>query len=200
MIFKTFVYGAAVIPFVFFAEYYVLKLFVKFNLSPAAAYSPLLIFTLAGIEEYFKYSAAKTAALKSKYFDEPVDALIYLVTAALGFAALENAIYVFDGFTQKEFLPTLLSGNFRFLGASLVHVVSSAALGTSIAFSFFHKKHTKINIFLGFCTAALLHGLYNYFILKNSGGIFTVFLAVWVFAAIIIYIFEKIKRMPKPAN
>ena len=48
---------------------------------------------LAYIEEAVKYLAAKTSALRSKAFDEPVDAMVYLVVAALGFAAPQNNCY-----------------------------------------------------------------------------------------------------------
>lgn len=193
-IFKTFLAGAATIPVVFFIEYGLLKIFLKFNLIDAASYSLLFIFALAGVEEYFKYFAAKHAALNKKYFDEPIDGLIYLITAALGFAALENAIYIFQTFLNKGVLPGFLSGNLRFLGASLIHVVSSGFLGAGIAFSFFHKENLKRNLLMGFVAATLLHGLFNYFIIKNSNNIFEVFLGVWVFAIIIIYIFEKLKN------
>src|SRR3989344_2611068 len=52
----------------------------------------LQLFNIVGfafLEEIVKTSAAFFTALRSKYFDEPVDAMIYLITAALGFAALE---------------------------------------------------------------------------------------------------------------
>ena len=44
----------------------------------------------AGIEEIVKLLVVYFIALRSKFLDEPVDAMIYLITAALGFAAMEN--------------------------------------------------------------------------------------------------------------
>lgn len=148
MIFKTFLAGAAVIPAVALIQYILLEIFSKFNLTGlnltnAANYSFPIILTLAAVEEYFKYFAAKQTALNKKDFDEPVDALIYLITAALGFSAVENAIYIFQGFGIKGLTPTIVSGNFRFLGASLIHIISSAAIGAGIAFSFFHPARGK---------------------------------------------------------
>lgn len=221
MIFKTFLAGAAVIPAVFLIEYALLTIFLRFNLTGAANHSLPFIFALAAVEEYFKYFAAKYTALNKKDFDEPVDALIYLITAALGFSAVENAIYIFQGFGIKGLTPSIISGNFRFLGASLIHIISSAAIGAGIAFSFFHntsknsfknkkndninkdeglwgdanKKRLKRNIIFGFLTAILLHSFFNYFIIKSRDNIFNVFLGVWILALIIIYIFEKIKRI-----
>ena len=45
---------------------------------------------LALIEELFKFLGAYAAVHKDPAFDEPVDAMIYTVTAALGFATVEN--------------------------------------------------------------------------------------------------------------
>lgn len=195
MLLKTFFAGAAVIPAVFLIEYGFFKLFLNLNLTTASNYSLGLIFALAATEEYFKYFAAKQAALNNKkIFDEPIDALIYLITAAMGFAALENTIYIFQGFVEKGMLPAILSGNFRFLGATLIHAISSAAIGVGIAFSFFHKENAQRNLAVGFLTAVLLHSFFNYFIINSGDNIFKVFLGVWILAIILIYLFEKIKN------
>lgn len=194
IILLTFLAGMFTIPAAFLTEYGIYKMFLKLNLAKIGSVSIPLIFILAGVEEYFKYLAAKYTALKRKCFDEPVDAMVYLITAALGFAAIENSLYIFQGFTNSGILVGLFSGNLRFLGASLVHVVSSGALGASIAFSFFHKKNLKRNLFFGFCTAIILHGAFNYFIISTEGSLFKIFLTVWVFTAAILYVFERVKK------
>ena len=221
-IFLTFLAGAGVIPIVFLIEYGLLKFFAYFNLATMNSYPVFLIFIYAGVEEYFKYYAAKKAALEKKDFDEPIDAIIYLITAALGFAALENILFIFKEFTDRGLTEGLLSGNLRFLGASLVHVVSSGFIGASIAFSLFSplrkslpwlqfktdppqaqieeianevkKEHLKRNVLIGFILAALLHGFFNYFIMNSEENIFRIFLTVWIFAVIIIYLFERLKQ------
>src|SRR3989338_3039999 len=48
----------------------------------------------ASAEEIIKYLAVLIILAKSNYIDEPVDWPIYLITAALGFAALENAMFL----------------------------------------------------------------------------------------------------------
>lgn len=194
VLFQTFVAGAAVIPVVFIVESSLYELFLKFNLTSANPYSFLFIFVLAATEEFFKFTAAYWAALRKKFFDEPADALIYMITAALGFSAIENAMYIYQTIASKSVTIGIFSGNLRFLGASLVHIISSAFIGASIAFSFFHKEHKTRNAVLGFVFAILLHSLFNYFIIKTEENIFKVFFGIWVFAIIIIYIFEKIKK------
>ena len=55
-------------------------------------------FIVAGfVEEYFKYLVVRFKVLNSPEFDEPVDAMIYMIIAGLGFAALENILYLHLG-------------------------------------------------------------------------------------------------------
>src|SRR3989344_4723949 len=51
-----------------------------------------LLFAWAVLEEGFKIGAA-LLALRSRALDEPIDAVMYMVAAALGFAAMENALF-----------------------------------------------------------------------------------------------------------
>lgn len=193
-IFLTLLAGAGVVPFAFLAENAALAIFTKFNWATLNYYPLALIFIFAGIEEYFKYFAAKKVALEKKDFNEPVDALIYLITAALGFAAAENSIFIFKELSRNGLVAGFLSGNLRFLGASLLHIVSSGFIGASVAFSFFHKQHRQRNVIIGFILATVLHAFFNYFIIDGKNSIFKIFSGVWIFAIIIIYLFEKIKH------
>src|SRR3989344_7863066 len=54
----------------------------------------LLLVAWAAVEEIFKFAAAYFTALRSRVFDEPLDAVIYLVTEALAFAAFENMLFL----------------------------------------------------------------------------------------------------------
>ncbi|MEK7558273.1 MAG: PrsW family glutamic-type intramembrane protease, partial [Patescibacteria group bacterium] len=54
----------------------------------------LLITAWSAIEEVAKYGAAYFIALKTRFLDEPMDYVIYMITVALGFAALENTLFL----------------------------------------------------------------------------------------------------------
>ncbi len=153
----------------------------------------------AFIEEFVKYIAAYVAALKNKQCDEPIDMMIYMITAALGFSAVENFLFllnvlVTDGTTSSSFLFT---GNLRFLGATLLHTVTSALLGAFLGFAFYRNKWLKkIAWFLGLIASTALHVLFNFFIIVNEGGnVLRVLICLWAVAMIIIFIFEVIKRL-----
>jgi protease PrsW len=158
---------------------------------------PLIAWAL--IEEFVKYAAAYVAALKNKNFDEPIDAMIYMITAALGFAAVENFLFLInvlhtDNFALGSFL---LTGNLRFLGATLLHTVTSAILGAFLSFSFYRgAKFKLLSGIVGLVVATALHALFNFFIIINEGsGVFRVLVVLWMFAMLVIFLFEIVKRL-----
>lgn len=157
-----------------------------------------LFFVWALIEEFVKYLAALIAAFRSKQFDEPVDSMIYMITAALGFAAVENSLFLLKtlniGMNGFEFL---LNGNLRFLGATLLHIFSSAVIGAAIGLSFQMTGWKKsLRIILGVLLASLLHAFFNFFIIINNGqNIFKILIILWVSTVAIIILFEKIKKI-----
>ncbi len=64
---------------------------------------------VALIEELVKYKAAKIGAWKHPAFNYKFDAIVYCMASALGFAALENIIYVFDGGITVAVMRAILS-------------------------------------------------------------------------------------------
>ncbi|KKT81379.1 MAG: hypothetical protein A2V96_02440 [Candidatus Yonathbacteria bacterium RBG_16_43_6] len=164
---------------------------IKLSLVPPSA-DVLKNFLLASSEEIGKYLTVFLIAFHSKYFDEPIDAVIYLITAALGFTAMENVLYLLKDLTQSGGLETILNGNLRFLGATILHTVSSAFVGIALAFSFSASRFIKsIVITIGLLVAILLHTHFNLSIIEAYGtiNILSVFSQYWaVIIGIIILI------------
>ncbi len=151
----------------------------------------------AAAEEILKFLAAWVIALRSKAFDEPVDAFIYLTTAALGFAALENTFFTLTPLLHNDPIQSILTGNMRFIGASLLHIVTSGTLAIFIGLSYYKKPWLKrVATGVGLFLAITLHAIFNFFIMINEGsGTFIVFASVWVAIIIIIFSLEKIKSI-----
>lgn len=164
--------------------------------------------TWASVEEVLKFLAVFIVALHTKAYDEPIDAVIYMMCAALGFAALENTLFILHNTTSvmsnlgTGVLSTVFITNLRFIGANLLHVVASSIIGIALAWSFYKTKQEKVVWTLGgIVTAIILHTLFNLFIIDNSGkGIFLVFLIVWLTMIGFILVFEKIKKMSVPVT
>ncbi len=169
----------------------------------AAAYLPmgsLLLFAWAAIEEVVKFLVAWVVVLRRREVDEPMDFPIYLITVSLGFAALENAFFLFHPVSDGNFFTGLVTGDLRFIGATLVHVLSTSIIGGALAFAYYRERSEKIlfGIF-GVILAILLHGFFNFLILTSgSSGVLTVFLGVWAGIIFILLGLERIKSMHPP--
>lgn len=160
---------------------------------------PFFIYFLwAGLEEIFKYSAAYFAALRNPVNDEPIDPVIYMIIAALGFAALENSLYLIDPISQKLVVDSVVIANLRFIGATLLHVVSSATVGIFLAFSFYKPiKQKVIYLIVGLFFATLLHSMFNIVLIskKDIGGPIMALFITWIAAMVLIMVFEKVKKI-----
>lgn len=149
----------------------------------------------AATEELFKFAAAYLGGLRWAAFDEPLDAVIYLVTAALGFSAAENALFLLTPVMQGDVLRSVVTGDLRFIGASLLHTLASGTVGLAIALSF-NKPAAARRLFAvcGVILAIALHTLFNFFILGEGGGAtFGVFLIIWVGIIAALLMVERIK-------
>lgn len=169
MILKIFFYGMiAAIPAILL-EMGIVGEMSRLNLSPILLSILSIFIGVALVEEFLKYLVVRGKVLRSSEFDEPIDVLLYMIIAALGFAASENILILFS------LGPTFLLGEalsitaFRFLGATFLHVLSSGVLGFFLALSFFDLKNRGKFLLLGIALATLLHGIYNFAIIEVEG-------------------------------
>ena len=151
----------------------------------------------ATIEEIIKYLAVVIILAKTKYIKTPIDWPIFLITSALGFAALENMLFLIEPITLGHSTVGLLTGQLRFLGSTLLHTVSSGIIGISIGLSFYMNWPKKrLYILIGIISAIALHSVFNFFIMKSGGSeSLKVFTFLWVATIINLLLFEKLRRM-----
>ena len=188
---STFIAGMFAVPIAMILEYLVLL--------PAGLVGSFSFLVWAFIEEILKYGAARKTAFCKSCFDEPIDAVIYMITAALGFASLENTLFIIKTFNDGGILSGVDIGNMRFIGATLLHTASSAIVGAFIAFSLRkNKKNMKRNTIIGIVVAGLLHFAFNYLIIESGGGnILKVLMPLWFIIIVLIFVFEKVKSNVK---
>lgn len=158
--------------------------------------SKLLVIIWAAMEEMIKYSVVALVALKRPR-NQPIDFPVFMIVAALGFAAMENTLFLISPITSHQFTAGLLTGNLRFLGATLLHAVSSALIGIGIGLSFTESwVMKKVYLFGGILAAVTVHTLFNLFIIRNNGqNFFSVFAFLWIVSVIVLLLFEKLRRM-----
>jgi RsiW-degrading membrane proteinase PrsW (M82 family) len=194
LILKIFVYGMAITILVAGIEYGLGKLI----LSPDPTLIQHLIYffiIIALTEEAAKYFVVRCSACKSKEFDEPIDAMIYMVVAGLGFAAVENILILFPTSSPTIFQDTIWISIARFLSATLLHALTAANIGFFASLAFFKKKHKFRYVPIGLFIATVFHGIYNFGINRS---VFTqqimIPTAVLVFLFIIVSIQFSIAR------
>lgn len=111
-------------------------------------------FFCAGLtEELFKYGIVTLFCMRHKEFDEPMDGIVYGAVASLGFATLENILYVSQGGGGAAVM--------RALSAVPCHASMGAVMGYFVGQAKFNpQKRTKL-MALGFFVPMLLHGAYD---------------------------------------
>ncbi len=150
-------------------------------------FSPPLIFALAGVEELIKFLVVYLWVSSRKEFDEPIDAMIYMIIAALGFATVENIASVAQSINGFELIVL------RFLGATLLHSLSSALVGFYWAISIARGSGTAKAIITGLLLATLLHSVFNGLVLIYGPAFQTTLFLAFI-AFFILNDFEKIKK------
>lgn len=158
------------------------------------------IFIIGFIEEIFKYLIVRIRVIRSSHFDEPIDAMLYLIIASLGIAAGENvgSIIKTVHFNEAIYLSIL-----RLLTAIFLHTLTAAIIGFFLALSLRFKKIKRISIVsLGLIIAIVFHALYDISLVKieYTSSIFDFFIPIGIIAlmAIIVYFFLiKVKKMPR---
>ncbi len=168
-----------------------------------ATYNVIYWFLVISLtEEVFKFCVVKFKVLNSPALDEPLDLMLYMVVSALGFAAVENILYLFQPASallswEKLVEMTLVLSLVRFVGATFLHTLSSAVVGYFLALevSSPHKKFLFTES--GLIIAVLLHGIYDLLIMKlqDYQTLLSLSSILLMFGFVTFIGFEKLKKM-----
>lgn len=184
----SFLSGMAIVFLVLPLEKFVFLIFPSISI--------VTVLLWASVEEIVKYITSYFSALRNKEMDEPIDAIIYMITIALGFSAMENALFLSNLIGVRSFAQSIITGNSRFLGATLLHVASSAVVGVMVALSYYKKPLTKkIFLYTGLGMAITLHTIFNLLIIKLENNLFLIFAGVWVLIVLLLVLIEKVKNV-----
>jgi len=147
-------------------------------------------------EELFKYLVVRFSVLRSKEFDEPVDAMIYMIIAGLGFAAVENILILWSLKAPYLIEQTTIALIGRFLGATFLHALACANIGFFIALSYFRVRKKKLLFIAGLLSSAVLHGAYNLGITMEGGiGLIIVGVVLLSLCILVLAEFHEIKKL-----
>ena len=120
--------------------------------------------SIALVEEFSKFIVVILLFYHKSFFDEPFDGITYAVMISMGFATLENVMYVF-GMSDNGYRTALM----RMLTAIPAHASFAVVMGYFIGLARFKGELEPFYLFIGLFGATLLHGTYDFLLLYDSG-------------------------------
>ncbi len=122
-----------------------------------AGYNAFLVAAL--VEEAFKYLALFLIIWKSPEFNEKFDGIVYAVFISLGFAAVENVLYVIDGGVK--------TGLIRAITAVPAHALFGVMMGYYFGIARMYSELRKESMWKAFLIPFALHGIYDFLLMSN---------------------------------
>jgi len=121
-------------------------------------------------EEGFKYIAFLLFFWNSRNFNEKFDGIVYSVYISLGFAAIENILYVYAGGYQV--------GIIRAITAVPAHALFGIVMGYHFSHARFYRDRRLKQLLLAFLVPFLWHGFYDFLILGKKEILILIFIPV----------------------
>jgi len=112
------------------------------------------------IEECSKFFLLLCLIWKNSEFNERFDGIVYAVFVSMGFAFVENALYIFDD--TSSYIPTFIA---RLLFATPAHFLFAVSMGYFVSVAKFNPIKKKRNLVYALLSAILLHGVYDYLLM-----------------------------------
>lgn len=132
------------------------------------------MFKVALIEEFSKFIFVRFILYNNKNFNEPFDGIVYAVMVSMGFATLENVLYVNNG----GFTTAIL----RMFTAVPAHATFAVLMGYFLGRAKFSHRNEFLLSLLALGSATLFHGLYDYFwFIADVHGVWA---GIWIGALI----------------
>ncbi|MDP3564709.1 MAG: PrsW family glutamic-type intramembrane protease [Methanoregula sp.] len=121
------------------------------------------------IEESAKFGMVVFFVYNDREFDEPMDGIVYATATALGFATIENLVYLL----YLESLSSLfVTGTIRAILSVPGHALFAVFWGYGLGIAKFRPPGKRLRVILaGFLLAIGVHGLFNYFLEQSYTGL-----------------------------
>jgi protease PrsW len=178
LLIRTFFFGVGVAIPVAIIESLLYPGSIQGNLSiPTALYAA---FVVAGVtEELAKFLAVRLGPYRSPSFNQPEDGLVYAAAVALGFAAMENVIYVFS-----FGIAVILA---RGLFSNLAHVLFSSLWGYPLGLTKLGIIKNKYVTWAGLVAAMAAHGVFDFLFFTST--LFTYLVIPLFIGMVVIFVF-----------
>ena len=136
-------------------------------------------------EEVFKFLAFMLLIWGNRNFNEKFDGIVYAVFISLGFALVENLLYVFNhGFGV---------GVMRAVTAVPAHALFGIVMGYQLGLAKFYPKERAWRLMLALIWPILLHGIYDFILM--SGHVLYILLFIPYLVFLWIFGFRRMKDL-----
>lgn len=157
-LFHTFLYGAILTFPILFLQYV-----FEEEETFSSAFIHHVLFT-SGLEEFFKWLILIVVILKHFDFEDPYDGILYGVSVSLGFATVENILYLLTYGLDTAFMRALLPVS--------SHALFGVVMGYYIGKAKFSKEQSHQYLLIGFMAPLLLHMIYNAILISGGAWIY----------------------------
>jgi RsiW-degrading membrane proteinase PrsW (M82 family) len=131
------------------------------------------------VEESCKYLAFYLLIWRSKNFNEKFDGITYSVFISLGFAGIENVLYVFEyGYSV---------GLIRAFTAVPAHALFGIVMGYHFGLAKFFPDERNSQLLKALLVPVLLHGIYNFCLMANMEIFMVLFIPFIIYLWIIAF-------------
>jgi RsiW-degrading membrane proteinase PrsW (M82 family) len=113
-------------------------------------------FKVALVEEFSKFFFVRFVLFNNKNFNEPFDGIVYAVMVGMGFATLENVLYVYQ--------YGMATGILRMFTAVPAHATFAILMGFFLGKAKFTHRRVFYYSLTALIAAAIFHGSYDYFL------------------------------------
>lgn len=197
LLIKLFLLGSLTTISAFIIEFLFENVILSFMNQQGILFALIDNFLVVAVaEEAGKYFVLKKVTWKHPAFNFTFDAVVYAVAVSLGFATLENILYLIDGSVFLALSRALFSVPGHFIDALYMGYYYGLARFSD---AYNDDKLTKINLRLAFWVPVLIHGFYD-FCLSTEYGIFI--LIFLIFEAVLTFFavrkFLKLSRIVAP--
>ena len=149
----------------------------------ATAWNAFIVAALT--EESFKFAALFILFWRNKEFNEKFDGIVYACFISLGFASVENVLYVLEGGMNVGYM--------RAFTAVPAHALFGVIMGYHFGLARFYRTQKAMRLFLALAAPILLHGIYDFMLMTEHPFLLFVFLPYLVF--LWIFGFRKIRDL-----
>ncbi len=171
MLVKALLGGMLVVVPIMFVEQGLMSLMPFDGKVSQAAWQAFVV--AASTEELFKYVALYLLVWRSRHFNEQFDGIVYAVFVSLGFALVENIMYVMDGGFQTALL--------RSLTAVPAHAIFGVTMGFYFGIARRYEELRRSYLLKAIALPVLLHGIYDFILMVEIPWLLTLFIPYVIF-------------------